>query len=243
MIAPLRPRTAVDVGCGAGIHALLAARHAQCVVAIDSSARAAAFARFNAWLNGLSGVEVRTGNLFGPVAGQRFSLIVSNPPFGFSNDSEVGATPSSGGATGDRLALRVLAAVPAHLESGGLAIIKCPMIDWRDRTFEDSVRGCMPEDSTRELGVLLLGDDVPTSAVAEHYRASAPASSIRQIMRYRWGTIVIARRSPGRGFLAHGPLEIADRVPISTIMDELGDASSDAVRTAILARCAAAPRV
>ena len=50
--------TALDVGSGCGIQAILAARHSGRVVATDVNARALAFAAFNARLNGVENVEL-----------------------------------------------------------------------------------------------------------------------------------------------------------------------------------------
>ena len=71
--------TALDVGTGSGIQALLAARHSERVVATDLNERALGFAAFNAALNGAENVEVRTGSFFEPVAGERFGLVTSQP--------------------------------------------------------------------------------------------------------------------------------------------------------------------
>jgi len=84
-----RPVTdALDVGTGCGIQALLAARHAGRVTATDSNARALAFARFNAALNGVINVTFVEGDLFEPIAGERFDLVVANPPFVISPDHD-----------------------------------------------------------------------------------------------------------------------------------------------------------
>ncbi len=76
-----RPRI-VDVGVGSGAIAVTLARklpHAQ-VAATDISLRALAIARENAKNNG---VELRflEGNLLAPVAGEKFEIVVSNPPY------------------------------------------------------------------------------------------------------------------------------------------------------------------
>jgi SAM-dependent methyltransferase len=72
---------ALDLGCGAGVLGALCSAHARRVTATDVNPRAVAFSRFNAELNGLDRVECREGSLFEPVAGERFDLIVCNPPF------------------------------------------------------------------------------------------------------------------------------------------------------------------
>ncbi len=55
-------------------------RHADAVVATDLSGRALAFARLNLALNGVR-ADLRQGDLLEPARGERFDLVVSNPPF------------------------------------------------------------------------------------------------------------------------------------------------------------------
>jgi HemK-related putative methylase len=81
------PRTegsrALDLGTGSGVGAVFAARrgHHQ-VTAVDLNPEAVRCARLNALLNGLEDrIEVREGDLFAPVAGETFDLILFNPPF------------------------------------------------------------------------------------------------------------------------------------------------------------------
>jgi len=71
----------LDLGCGCGIHALFAAKHSERVVATDISEAAVRYTEFNAALNDISNVECLAGDLFEPVKGRKFDLIVSNPPF------------------------------------------------------------------------------------------------------------------------------------------------------------------
>lgn len=86
-LAALTPRkpveTALDLGVGCGIQTLYLLRHVRQVVATDISTRALEFTAFNVALAGVDStrVQLRRGNLLEPVAGQRFDLIVSNPPF------------------------------------------------------------------------------------------------------------------------------------------------------------------
>lgn len=86
-LAALTPRkpveTALDLGVGCGIQTLYLLRHVRQVVATDISKRALEFTAFNVALAGVDSarVQLRQGNLLEPVAGQRFDLIVSNPPF------------------------------------------------------------------------------------------------------------------------------------------------------------------
>ena len=78
----VRPQVerALDLGTGSRVQALHLTTHADHVVATDTNPRALRLAGLTA---GLSDVrfELRLGNLFEPVAGERFDLVVSNPPF------------------------------------------------------------------------------------------------------------------------------------------------------------------
>ncbi len=113
----------LDLGTGCGIQAMHARRFAGRVVATDVSPRALDYARFNAELNGLDGIEFRLGSLYEPVAGERFDRIVSNPPFVIT--PRVAGVPlyeyRDGGLEGDELVAAVVAGAAQHLEPGGTA--------------------------------------------------------------------------------------------------------------------------
>jgi len=75
-------RRALDMGTGSGIGAVFAARLGYRVTAVDVNPQAVRCARINALLHGLEErIEVRLGDLFAPVAGERFDLVLFNPPF------------------------------------------------------------------------------------------------------------------------------------------------------------------
>ena len=73
--------SSLDLGTGCGIQALFAAAHSDRVVASDVNPRAVALATLTMALNGAGNVEMRTGDLLDPVAGETFGLVVANPPF------------------------------------------------------------------------------------------------------------------------------------------------------------------
>lgn len=113
---------ALDLGTGCGVQALHLEHHADEVVVTDVSRRALGYARFNAILDG-STWDVREGSMLEPVAGERFGLVVSNPPFVITPRS--GAVPlfeyRDGGASGDDVVRDLVRRVGDHLEPGGIA--------------------------------------------------------------------------------------------------------------------------
>ncbi|MBR7743377.1 methyltransferase [Phycicoccus sp. BSK3Z-2] len=139
-----RPRVArvLDVGTGSGVQALHLAAHADEVVVTDLSERALGYARFNAALNG-TGWQVRSGSMLEPVAGERFDLVVSNPPFVITPRS--GVVPlfeyRDGGRPGDEVVRDLVRSVGDHLEPGGIAQLlgnwEVPRgADWTERVGE-----------------------------------------------------------------------------------------------------------
>jgi SAM-dependent methyltransferase len=123
---------ALDVGTGNGIQALLAASHAERVVATDINERALEFAAFNAALNGIVNIELRTGSFFEPVAGEEFELLVANPPYVISPESSF--LFRDGGMPRDLLSEQVVRAVPAHVAEAGFATV---MVSWVHEQDED----------------------------------------------------------------------------------------------------------
>jgi release factor glutamine methyltransferase len=72
--------TALDLCTGTGALALHAARRGLRVTAVDACRRAVLAARLNARLNRLP-LRVLRGDLFAPVARERFDLVLANPPY------------------------------------------------------------------------------------------------------------------------------------------------------------------
>jgi release factor glutamine methyltransferase len=111
---------ALDMGTGSGIGALALARAGWSVAAVDVNPEAARCARINALLNRLEArIDVREGNLFEPVVGERFDVIAFNPPFfeGPPSDLHDAAWRSNG------VLERFAAELPGHLAPGGLALV------------------------------------------------------------------------------------------------------------------------
>jgi len=110
----------LDMGTGSGVCAVFAARHARRVVAVDINEAAARCAGINALLNHFEHkIDVRHGDLFAPVPGERFDLILFNPPFvqGSPRNDRDRAWRSTD------VAERFAAGLGAHLKSGGSALV------------------------------------------------------------------------------------------------------------------------
>ena len=77
-----RESVALDMGTGCGICAVFAAELGYRVVGVDINPFAVRCARINILLNQLEDrIEIKHGDLFGPVSGQSFDLVLFNPPF------------------------------------------------------------------------------------------------------------------------------------------------------------------
>jgi release factor glutamine methyltransferase len=114
-----RPGTRVlDLGCGSGVAGLAAAMRGCGVVATDINPSAVRCARINALLNDLE-TDVRLGDLFAPVADERFDLVLFNPPYyrGMPRDPLDHAWRSTD--VGERFA----AQLGTHLAPGGQALV------------------------------------------------------------------------------------------------------------------------
>ncbi|EFW26358.1 hypothetical protein HMPREF9057_02265, partial [Actinomyces sp. oral taxon 171 str. F0337] len=161
----------MDLGCGCGIQTLYLLRHAEYVVATDISARALAFTAFNAALAGVSvagalgagtesvagsesgsdsgagRLELLRGSLLEPVAGRRFDLIVSNPPFVITPPAvrEAGLPLMEYRDAGGPVLPRLVAGLGEHLEPGASAVM---LGNWEHRgagSWRDAVAAWLPE--------------------------------------------------------------------------------------------------
>jgi release factor glutamine methyltransferase len=148
----------LEIGTGSGAIAVSAARCGADVTAVDVSRRALASAWLNARRHGTR-VDVRRGSLLEPVAGERFDLIVSNPPYVPSPRSELpvrGPERAWDAGLDGRAVLDVLIErAPAHLTRGGALVLVHSTINGEDRTLDAMrERGLFPEVVARHPGPL-----------------------------------------------------------------------------------------
>ncbi|HET6878247.1 MAG TPA: methyltransferase [Jatrophihabitans sp.] len=137
-LAQATPRAQVgrvlDVGTGCGVQALHAARHSAHVCATDTSARALRFAATTAALSGQRW-QLRQGSLLDPVAGERFDLVVANPPFVVSGGTRTHDYRDSGLA-GDGVCRALITGLPDVLADSGTAVLLANWIIPRDGDWQ-----------------------------------------------------------------------------------------------------------
>ncbi len=132
-LAPAAPARVADLGTGSGAVAL-ALKHERPraeVVAVEASAAALAVARRNAARLALD-VDLRAGRWFEPLRGERFELVVANPPYVADGDPHLAQgdlrfeprEALAGGADGLAAIREIVAAAPAQLAPGAWLLIE-----------------------------------------------------------------------------------------------------------------------
>jgi release factor glutamine methyltransferase len=191
----------VDVCTGSGVLAITAALSGARATAIDISRRAVLCARLNGRLNGVR-VRALRGDLLTAVSGERFDVIVSNPPYvpadGRAPRAHGAERAWEAGPDGREVLDRLCAQAPRHLAPGGVLLIVHSSICGTDVTLRAlREQGLQAEVAFRHHG-----------ALGPLLRARAPALEARGLLA-RGQTdeeVVVVRalsplsgRRPGRG--------------------------------------------
>jgi hypothetical protein len=124
--------SAVEIGTGCGVLTLLAAQKSAQAIGTDCNPRALNLARFNAQLNRLTNTRFLEGDLFGPVEGQCFDLVIANPPYVISPEKR--ALYRDSGLAGDEISARMIRGAPRFLRPGGFAQV---LINWAQVQGQD----------------------------------------------------------------------------------------------------------
>lgn len=169
----------LDMGCGGGPGALVAARlalqGASAVEMVDINPRALAHAEANAVLAGVPNARTVQSDLYQQVEGV-FDLIVSNPPY--LVDKAARAYRHGGGALGGALSERIVQQGLERLRPGGRLVLYtgAAMVGGRDPLREALATLVQPYGwplHYRELDPDVFGEELQTTAYAEAERIAA----------------------------------------------------------------------
>jgi ribosomal protein L3 glutamine methyltransferase len=141
-VDPARVRRVLDLGTGSGCIAIasaIALPQAR-VDAVDISRQALDLARRNVERHGVAGrVELLQGDLYEPIAGRRYDIIVANPPY--VSDAEMAELPGEyahepdlalrAGVDGLDVARRILSRATRHLDEDGALFVEVGDSDTR----------------------------------------------------------------------------------------------------------------
>ncbi|MDQ3065861.1 MAG: methyltransferase [Actinomycetota bacterium] len=194
----------LDIGTGNGIQAILLAAHCERVVATDLNERALAFAEFNFALNDATGIELRHGSFLEPVAGERFDVVVSNPPYVISPETEF--LFRDGGLAGDAVSESLVRALPDVLEDDAYATVTVSWVH-EGGELDDRPRSWL-EGSGCDAWILHTATEDPltTAGVWNRDRAKDPDDYAASIDRW---TAYFARE--GIAEIAYGALVLRKR--------------------------------
>jgi methylase of polypeptide subunit release factors len=222
-----RVRRALDVGTGSGVHALLAAQHAQHVTATDVNPRALAYTELNAGLNGLTNIECRQGSLLDPVDGETFDLITCNAPYVVSPERRWAYRDS--GFKEDEVSANVVKAAGEHLAEGGFASL---LVSWlaEDENSPDErvmawveatgcsawilpTQGSDPLDHAAEWNSHLADDPQAFGEAVDEWKQYFEQLGVRWVSE---GAVLLHRHAEGRQTIRLDPVDEED-------LNEAGD--------------------
>jgi hypothetical protein len=193
--------TCLDLCAGTGLHAVYCGLAGGSVIAVERDPRVARLAQLNAELNGVTDrLQVRPGDLYGPVAGLRFDLVTANPPSLPYPADLPGPRIGHGGEDGLRLVTRILDGLPDALTRTGRAyLVSLTLTDGRagrlDHRLADLVRD-------RDLGI--------SGSVLSHAPMRAGSTTFERVV-----AVVAAIAGTDRDRVRHSYARLLDRLDAS----------------------------
>jgi len=209
LLPPLaRVRRALDLCTGSGCLAILAALACPkaAVDGVDLSAPALTVARRNVVAYRLGQrIRLTRGDLFAPLAGQQYDLILSNPPYVTAAamrrlPAEYRREPAlalAGGQDGLDLVRRILATAADHLTARGVLVLEVGHARARVEQAFPGLEAWWPQTSGGDDCVLIADRAALTRAAQYRAPASADVPARPAIRRARQPARASARR-PGR---------------------------------------------
>ena len=192
----------LDLGTGSGVQAVHLAGRARRITATDLDPRALDLAALSFALSGIE-AELLTGDLFVPVEGREFDLVVSNPPFVISPDRRFGYRES--GLQGDEICRRLVRQAPRHLADDGWCHLLANWLhvdgeDWHERVagWIEGVDGWVVQRDVQdpaEYAELWLRDscEAGTPEYRERYDAWLEHFERQQVTGIGFGWITLHR--------------------------------------------------
>ncbi|GAB2813534.1 class I SAM-dependent methyltransferase [Actinoallomurus bryophytorum] len=219
----------LDLGTGSGVQAVHLAGRAQRITATDLNPRALELAALSFALSGVE-AELLAGDLFAPVEGREFDLIVSNPPFVISPDRRFGYRES--GLQGDEVCRRLVRQAPRHLAEDGWCHLLANWLhvdgeDWHDRVagWIEGVDGWAVQRDVQdpaEYAELWLRDscEAGTPEYRERYDAWLEHFERHKVTGVGFGWITL-HRGDGREDVRVEDLRHAVDLPVGAYVEDL----------------------
>lgn len=166
----------LDIGTGCGFLAILASKSSQQVVGVDINRRAIQFAQFNGRLNQIKNIKFKSGDLFQPVKGEKFDLILSNPAYEIATPG--GALYRDGGSKGVMMLKKMLSQLSKFLESEGICQVVCRVAEYSHHTVETLVAQWLANSNFKVI-FLEANSEIPL-----HYAFVQSLTALPEFSRY-----------------------------------------------------------
>ncbi len=154
----------LDLCTGSGVQAILAARHSEEVIGIDINPRAINFAEFNSIFNQVENIRFLEGDLFAPVEGERFNLIVANPPFVPHPGNKKKLFFRDGGYSGEAILDGILMNIHRFLTEKGRCHIFTEVLLRKKHDYMEKLSGTLGD---KPFDILVLaGNHIPSEMYA-----------------------------------------------------------------------------
>lgn len=222
--------SALDLCSGNALHAIVAAQFSGHVTTSDVNSRAGEFARFNAALNDVIDLECLTGNGFETVEGRTYDLILCNPPFVISPDTELIYQNTEQEL--DHFCRQLTWEAPEHLNEGGFFQMICEWVELEGEPWQDRIANWV-KGSGCDTWVIHANRELPESYTHRHTREDRKSTErwtafFRKhgVNSVHGGLLTMRRRSDGKAWLRIDPLEKAVSAPVGEALLQ-GFASQD----------------